>query len=133
VTRARALICLAAVLLSAACAPACDSAMPVGTVTGRLVLEGGAQGPGGQQPGTRPIPGTVRFADGHHRPVTVRANGAGVFSVQLPVGRYQVSDRSPRIVRVSADGTRRQEWSTPVPVTVTAHHTVTITLISIVP
>jgi hypothetical protein len=34
---------------------------------------------------------------------------------------------------VNADGTSSQEWSTPVPVTITAHHTTTITLTIIVP
>ena len=129
---AQALICLAAVLLPAACSAAHSASSP-GTVNGRLVLEGGPLGPGGQQPGTRPIPGTVRFADGHHRPVTVRTTSAGAFSVQLPAGRYQVSDRSPRVLLVNADGTSSQEWSTPVPVTITAHHTTTITLTIIVP
>ena len=53
----------------------------------------------------------------------VRTNSAGVFSVQLPAGRYQVSDRSPRLLEVSANGTSHQEWSAPVAVIVTAHHT----------
>jgi hypothetical protein len=56
-----------------------------------------------------------------------------VFSVRLPPGRYLVSDRSPSVQLVSADGTSRQEWSTPVWVAVTAHHATTITLTSIVP
>jgi hypothetical protein len=128
--RAQALTCLAAVLLAAACSTA--HAPPLGTVTGRLVLEGGPLGPGGQQPGTRAIPGTVKFT-GAGQPVTVRTNSAGVFSVQLPAGRYQVADRSPRLLETGANGTSRQEWSAPVAVTVTAHHTTTITLTSIVP
>jgi hypothetical protein len=130
--QAQALICLAAVLLWAAYSAA-HSAWSPGTVAGRLVLEGGPRGPGGQQPGIRPLPGTVRFADGHHQPVTVRTTSAGAFSVQLPAGRYHVSERSPRILLVNADGTASQEWSTPVPVTITAHHTTTITLTIIVP
>jgi len=97
------------------------------------VLEGGPLGPGGQQPGIRPIAGTVRFTGGDHQPVTVRTSSAGVFSVRLPPGRYLVSDSSPSVQLVSADGTSRQEWSTPVWVTITAHHTTTITLTSIVP
>jgi hypothetical protein len=131
--QAQALICLAAVLLPAACSAAHSASSP-GTVAGRLVLEGGPLDlVTGQQPGIRPIPGTVRFADGHHQPVTVRTTSAGAFSVQLPPGRYQVSDRSPRILLVNADGTSSQEWSTPVTVTITAHHTTTITLTIIVP
>ena len=80
--RAQALTCLAAVLLPAACSTA--RAPPSELVTGRLVLEGGPLGPGGQQPGTRAIPGRVKFTGGHHQPVMVRTNSAGVFSVQLP-------------------------------------------------
>jgi hypothetical protein len=133
VKRAQALICLAAVLLPAACSAAHDSAPSAGTVTGRLVLEGGPLGPNGQQPGIRPIGGTVRFTGGQFGSVTVRTTSSGVFSVRLPAGRYQVSDRSPRVQLVSADGTSREEWSTPVWVTVTAQHTTTITLTSIVP
>jgi hypothetical protein len=129
--RAQALTCLAAMLLPAACSTA--HAPPLGTVTGRLVLEGGPLGPAGQQPGTRGIPGTVKFTGGHHQPVTVRTNNAGVFSVQLPAGRYQVTDRSPRLLEISANGSSHQEWSAPVAVTVTAHHATTITLTSIVP
>ncbi|HEY6278837.1 MAG TPA: hypothetical protein VIX86_21195 [Streptosporangiaceae bacterium] len=131
--RAQALLCLMAALLPAACSAAQASSPSLGTVTGRIVLEGGPLGPGGQQPGTRPIPGTVKFTGGHQGPVTVRTSRAGVFSVRLPVGRYQVSDRSPRLLQVSANGTSSQTWSRPVTVTVTAHHTTILTLTSIVP
>ena len=131
--RAHALICLAVVLLPAACSAAHDAASSAGTVTGRLVLQGGPIGPGGQQPGIRPIGGTVRFTSGQFGSVTVRTTSSGVFSVQLPIGRYQVSDRSPSAQLVSADGTSSQEWSTPVWVSVTAHHTSAIALTIIVP
>jgi hypothetical protein len=127
--RARALIWLAAMLLPAACTAAHASAPPVGTVTGRLVIEGGPIG----LPPIRPLPGTVRFTGGPDGPVTVRTNSAGVFSVRLPPGRYRVSDRSPRLVLVTINGTSHLEWSVPVSVTVTAHHTTRITLASIVP
>ena len=127
--RVRALIWLAAVLLPAACTAAHASAPPPGTVTGRLVIEGGPTG----LPPIRPIPGTVRFTGDGHGPVTVRTNRAGVFSVQLPPGRYRVSDRSPQLLLVGANGVGHQEWSVPVTVTVIAHHTTRITLTSIVP
>jgi hypothetical protein len=132
VKRAQALICLAAMLLPAACAAAPGGASADGTVAGRLVREGGPLGPGGQQPGKHPIPGTVRFTDGH-RVITVRTTSAGGFSVRLPPGRYRVSDRSPRILLVGSDGVSRQTWSSPVSVTVTAHHTTHVILTSIVP
>jgi hypothetical protein len=104
-----------------------------GTVTGRLVREGGPLGPGGQQPGAHPIPGTIRFTAGQHRVIMVRTSRAGRFSVQLPAGKYQVADRSPRLLLVAANGIARQTWSRPVTVTVTGHHVTRITLVIAVP
>jgi hypothetical protein len=124
---------LAAVLPLAACTAAPGHATARGTVTGRMVREGGPIGPGGQQPGTQPIPGTVRFTGAGHRVVLVRTTSAGRFSVRLPAGRYLVSDRTPRFLEVGSDGIGRQTWSRPVLVTVTAHHTTGVTLTSIVP
>ena len=131
--RSQALMCLAAMLLPAACTTVPGHASSGGTVTGRLMREGGPLGPGGQQPGTRSIPGTVRFTGGHHQVIMVRTNGVGMFSVRLPAGRYEVSDRSPRILLVGSDGIGRPTWSSPVSLTVTAHHTTRVTLTSIVP
>jgi hypothetical protein len=133
VKRLRALICLAGMLLPAACSVAPGHASAGGTVTGTLVREGGPLGPDGQQPGTHSIPGTVRFTGGHHLVITVRTDDAGMFSVRLPAGRYDVSDRSPRILLVGGDGISRQAWSGPVSVTVTAQHTTRVTLTSIIP
>ncbi len=138
-----AVSCLAALLLLTACAadPAQNPADPAqapagpahGTVTGRLVREGGPLGPGGQPPGTHPIQGTVRFTSGLHQVINVQTSRAGTFSVRLPAGRYQVSDRSPRLLLAGADGISRQIWSRPVTVIVTAHHVTRVTLASIVP
>jgi hypothetical protein len=132
VRRALALVCLAGLLLPVACASAASPAPPRGTVAGRLTIEGGPVGAAGQQPRTRPIPGTVQFISGHRR-ITVRVSGSGRFFVQLPPGRYLVSDRSPRLLQVGTDGVGRQTWSRPVPVTVTLHRTTKITLTNIVP
>jgi hypothetical protein len=131
--RALALVCLAGMLLPVACASAASPAPPRGTVAGRLTLEGGPLGAAGQQPRTRPIPGTVQFISGQHRRITVRVNGSGRFFVQLPPGRYLVSDRSPRLLQVGTDGVGHQTWSRPVPVTVAPHRTTKITLTTIVP
>lgn len=131
--RAQALVCLAAMLLPVACTAAASTAPPRGTVIGRLMLEGGPLGAGGQQPGMRPIPGTVQFVSGHYRRITVRVNGSGRFFVQLPAGRYEVSDRSPRLLQAGTDGVGRQTWSRPVAVTVTPHRTTKIILTTIVP
>jgi hypothetical protein len=125
---------LAVMLLSAACTPAAASpAVPQGIITGRLLIEGGPLGPGGQQPGMRPIPGTIRFTSGLHQRITVRVNNSGRFRLQLPSGRYEVSDRSPALLQAGTDGTGRQTWSRPVPVTATGHHTTRINLTTIVP
>jgi hypothetical protein len=136
-----AVSCLAALPLLAACAadPGQHNAAGAshdparGTVTGRLVREGGPLDPGGQQPGVHPIPGTIRFTNGRHRVIMVRTSRAGRFSVQLPTGKYQVADRSPRLLLVPANGIARQTWSRPVTVTVTAHHVTRITLVIPVP
>jgi hypothetical protein len=138
---ARAVSCLAALPLLAACAAGSGQHTAAGsgrdpargTVTGRLVREGGPLGPGGQQPGAHPIPGTIRFTAARHRVIMVRTSHAGRFSVQLPAGKYQVADRSPRLLLVAANGIARQTWSRPVTVTVTGHHVTRITLIIAVP
>jgi len=104
-----------------------------GTVTGRMVREGGPIGPGGQQPGIHPINGTVRFTGRQHQVVMVHTSKAGRFSVQLPPGRYQVSDRSPKMLLVGANGIGHQTWSRPVVVTVSGHHVTRITLVIAVP
>jgi hypothetical protein len=105
-----------------------------GHVTGRLLMEGGPPGPGGRHPGQRPMRGTVTLtatAKGHPR-VTVQVGPSGAFSVPLPPGRYQVSGRSPDIIQV--DGGRKQEppCSQPLSATVTAGHTVTVSVICVV-
>jgi hypothetical protein len=127
VKRAGALICLAATLL-AACSAAHGSDRALGTVTGKLVIEGG---PGGL-PHIRRIQGVVRFVGRGHVLVAARTNAVGVFRVRLPIGRYQVSGRSPHILEGS-DGTSHQVWSASVPVIVTARHTSKITLTWYVP
>src|ERR1700721_4537191 len=70
-------------------------ARATGHVTGRLLIEGGPLGPGGQQPGERPIPGTVTFTAAGHRPGQVGVGASGKFSAALPPGRYRVTGRSP--------------------------------------
>jgi hypothetical protein len=98
-------------------------------------MEGGPLGPGGQQPGQRPMPGTVTFtatAKGHPR-VAVRVGPSGAFSVPLPPGRYQVSGRSPDVTEVDGGHKRELPCSQPQSATVTAGHTVTIAVVCVVP
>jgi hypothetical protein len=109
-------------------------AAAAGHVAGRLVMEGGALQPGGKQPGERPISGTVTFTAAGRRPVSAVVGSSGTFSVPLPPGRYHVSARSPAIVMVDDDGHSHEESCTrPASATVTAGHTITITLACIVP
>jgi hypothetical protein len=125
--RLPAITVLGALALLAACAPAPPQS-PAGTVTGRLVLEGGPLG----QAGPRPIRGTVQFT-GHHRRAAAQVGSSGNFSIRLPVGTYNVSARSPSVIEVS-DGTHRQvPCSQPLAVTITPLHITTITLTCIVP
>ena len=105
-----------------------------GHVTGKLLIEGGPIGPGGQQPGERPIPGTVTFTAPGHRPVQVGVGTSGKFSVWLPPGRYHVAGRSPDIETVTDSGKYlEQTCSQPLSVTVSARHAAAISVVCIVP
>ena len=120
-------------LLLAGCAAVTGHGHVTGHLAGRLLMEGGAMGPGGQQPGPRAIPGTVTFAAGDRR-VTVSVGPSGTFSVQLPPGRYYASGRSPFIITQISGGSERQlPCSQPLPVMVTAGQTATIAVTCIVP
>jgi hypothetical protein len=113
---------------------AAGAARPTGHVIGRLLIAGGPMGPGGQQPGERPIPGTVTFTAAGHRPVAVGVGVSGKFSVWLAPGRYQVAGRSPRILTVTSTGKDEERTcSAPLSVTVRARHTTTIAVVCPVP
>jgi hypothetical protein len=104
-----------------------------GTVTGRLVMEGGPISLSGQQPDSRPIPGLIEFTRAGHRVLTVRAGRSGLFSARLAAGSYRIAGRSPRITEVSHGRTRITPCSHPASVTVTARHATKITLACVVP
>ena len=124
---------LAGTLLAGCGTAAAQQEPATGHVAGKLVMEGGPLGPGGQQPRERPLPGTVTFtATGHHA-VSVKVGAAGTFSVPLPPGRYQVSGRSPDVIEVDGATSRELPCSRPASTTVSAGHTATITVACIVP
>ena len=129
----QAITVIVAVPLLAACGATHGAHGTQGTVTGRLVLEGGPLGPGGQQPGERPITGSVRFTAGRGQVVTIAVGSAGTFSARLPAGTYAVSGRSPSVTGVRNGTSRQTPCSQPISVTVTARHTTRITLTCIVP
>jgi hypothetical protein len=109
-------------------------ARATGQVTGKLLIEGGALGPGGRQPGERPIPGTVTFTGTGHRPVQVAVGASGKFSAWLPPGRYDVAGRSPDIETVTESGMDlEQTCSQPLSVTVRARPAAAISVVCIVP
>ena len=108
-------------------------ARATGHLTGKLSIEGGPIGPGGKQPGERPIPGTVTLTAAGHRPVTIKVGNSGRFSAWLPSGRYRVVWRSPAIITVTDSGHEEQTSSPAPPVTISARHVATITLVAIVP
>jgi len=147
----RTCACLLATLALAGCATASHTSQPgltshtgaaavTGHLTGRFVMEGGPISATGQQPGERPIPGTVTLTAAGHPLVTIQVGGSGRFSAWLPPGRYQVSGRSPNIEEASSaqvgsgsnQGVERP-CSQPLSVTITAGHTAAITLTCIVP
>ena len=120
--------------VAAGCASAEGTVHPAtGHLAGKLVMEGGPLGPGGQQPGERPMSGTVTFTAAGRQAVTVTVGSSGEFSVPLPAGLYQVSGRSPDIMEVDGGRSRELPCSQPTPVVVTAGQTGTLTLTCIVP
>ena len=120
--------------LAAGCASAGGQVQPAaGRLAGKLVMEGGPMGPGGTQPGERPMSGTVTFTRAGHQAVTVTVGSSGEFSVPLSPGRYQVSGRSPDIMEVDGGHSRELPCSQPSSVVVSAGNTATLTLACIVP
>jgi hypothetical protein len=103
-------VAMLAVLLAVSLAGCAGHEPVTGQVTGRLLREG-------SPPSGQPMPGTVAFTAAGRQRVTVRAGNSGTFSAQLPPGRYHVS------------GPCSQSF----PVTVTAHQTVHVNVICIVP
>ena len=89
--------------------------------------------PGGEQPGERPMSGTVTFTAAGHQAVTVIVGSSGEFSVPLPPGRYHVSGRSPDIMEVDGGHSRELPCSQPTSVVVTAGSSSIVTLSCIVP
>lgn len=105
-----------------------------GHLKGRLVMEGGALGPNGQQPGERPLSGSVTFTAAGKSQVTVQVGASGAFSVPLRPGTYQVFGRSPFIETTNgSSGWQEQTCAGPPSATVTAGHTTTVTVTCIVP
>ena len=119
--------------LAAGCASAGAQTPASGHLRGKLVMEGGPMGPGGKQPGERPMSGTVTFTEAGHQPVTVKVGSSGTFSVPLPPGRYHVSGRSPDIMEIDGGRSRELPCSQPTSAVVTAGQTATITLTCVVP
>jgi hypothetical protein len=103
-------------------------------VTGRFLMEGGPVRPGGDQPGERPLRGTVTFTAVGERTVSVPVGRAGTFSVALAAGTYHVSGRSPEIMEVSSGGAQHETvCSQPLTVHLTGQHTLKIAVTCIVP
>jgi hypothetical protein len=120
--------------LATGCASAAGPVHPAtGHLAGKFVMEGGPLGPGGKQPGERPMSGTVTFTAAGHHPVTVEVGSSGEFSVPLPPGRYQVAGRSPDVMEVDGGHSRELPCSQPTSVVVSAGSTATITLACVVP
>jgi len=127
--RLQAMTGAAAIVLVSGCAPAlahtsAGRGAAVGTVTGKLQIEGGPISANGQQPGKRPTSGTVRFTSTLHHRVTVRVGDSGTFSVPLPPGTYAAC---PLLAGASGPCTRARQ------ITVTAQHTTKLAFTFFVP
>lgn len=127
--RLQAMTGVAGLVLISACAPAlahtsAGGGAGVGTVTGKLQIEGGPISTDGKLPGKRPTPGTVRFTSARHRRITVRVGDSGTFSVRLPAGAYAACSLSSG---ASGPCSRSRQ------VTVTARHTTEIAFTFLVP
>jgi hypothetical protein len=131
-TGARALagLALAGLVLAGCAAAAGQQAAAAGQVNGRLLMAGGPLGPGGKQPGERPMPGVVTFTGAGNRRVSVRVGSSGTFSMRLAPGRYEVSGRSPDI---TGAGGQDLPCSVTVAVSVAAGHTATVAVVCPVP
>ncbi len=104
------------------------------TVSGRFLMEGGPVRPGGDQPGERPLRGTVTFTAVGERTVSVPVGRAGTFSVALAAGTYHISGRSPEIMEVSSGGAQHETvCSQPLTLHVTGQHTLKVAVTCIVP
>ncbi len=107
-----------------------------GTVSGRLVMEGGPLGPGGQQPPIRPLSGFVQFIGPSGQVVQViKVGRSGSFSTTLVPGTYRVRGGSPAVIEVSSPGRNGKVRPCTVPTTVTIKDqgSVRITLACAVP
>jgi hypothetical protein len=103
-----------------------------GTVMGRFVIFGTMGRPG--RAVDHPARATVVFTDGRHRVLITRAGRSGTFFARLPPGTYHVYGRSPQLITVSQNGSRREDKITLAhPISVTAGHTTKIVLRAIVP
>ncbi|HXP20394.1 MAG TPA: hypothetical protein VN840_12190 [Streptosporangiaceae bacterium] len=122
-----------AALLLSACAVTPVHASAPGTVTGRFQIQGGPIGPGGKQPGKRPISGTIQFTAGHGPAVTVRTGASGTFSARLAPGTYAVCARSPGLAADNSTNGLKGPCSASQSVRVTAGHTTRIALTVDVP
>ncbi len=107
-----------------------------GTVSGRLVMEGGPLVPGGQQPLTRPMSGFVQFiGPGGQVVQVVKVGRSGSFTTTLVPGIYRVRGGSPAIVEVSSRGSKGTVRPCTVPKTliVKDQGSVRVTLACVVP
>jgi hypothetical protein len=104
-----------------------------GHLVGRMLMEGGPMGPDGQQPGKRPLRGTVTITAAGHQQAKIRVGSSGAFSAWLSPGKYQVSGCTPMIEGTGPGGQLEPACSSPTSVTVTARHAARVTITFFVP
>jgi hypothetical protein len=114
-------------------APGVTAVSPAGRVTGVFQRVGGPLGPGGQQPATVRLAGTVRFSSDGRR-IDVRVGRSGRFAVSLPAGTYSVAGQTPSIEEQLPSGRVVASWCRQYsPVTIRPGASVRVTVTCAVP
>ena len=106
----------------------------IGTVTGKLVMEGGAVGVrDGGAPPERPLSGLVKFVSNGRQVAAVTVGANGLFTIRLAAGVYGVEGCTPQIQGVDSGGADVDDCAPPIHTLVRAGVTTAVPIRFIVP
>jgi hypothetical protein len=110
------------------------SAASTGTVTGQLIMEGGAVGArDGGAPPERPLSGLVKFVSSGRQVAAVTVGDNGLFTIRLAAGVYRVEGCTPQIQGVDTGGADVDDCAPPIQTLVRAGVTTAVPIQFIVP